>query len=582
MKTKMQIHKMLIAPYLVVGFAVIVATLYSQGLIAHAASTMRYVATSGIDSGSCDSKSTPCRTIQYAIGQASSGDTVNVASGTYAEAITIDKSLILLGAQAGKDARVARGAETIIQQPAGQNTTIETTTDNVTIDGFTIDSINGAPTSRTSIGMFNATSNKDIVIKNNIIRGFNVSIHSTDGTDVSGISVTRNSFDGSNGGQAGSSVMFLNYDHGTGISFSNNLMYNNNPFGQGGGSVLNIGGKNGDSLSLNDVSIIGNVSDNQGGLLYFGYGMTNAEISQNVVTRTLYSALYLTKGVSNVLISHNFFNSQSADAYGGIRFLNYNLPFGAGPSHDITIDSNTMYGPGGFGVKADSTAVDGATLTITNNQFKYVTTDIVNNTGSAIVSSGNNFMPSSGAGDVSNQSALDSGDSVQLTTPVGTIITCNDRETNSHVLSGDSGYKYPLGLVNFCLTSGVTSNDVTLVFVTNLLPDQVIARKYNKDTNQYIDIPGAIITATTKDGKPALELKYTIVDNGPLDDDPTFGGIVDPVGLGVAIPPSSDNDGVLAPDTGVYVIMNNSFVLFAALASTLLLFVFVQYRRYRR
>ncbi len=43
----------------------------------------RYVATSGTDSGTCTDSATPCRTIQYAINQSASGDTIKVAAGTY-------------------------------------------------------------------------------------------------------------------------------------------------------------------------------------------------------------------------------------------------------------------------------------------------------------------------------------------------------------------------------------------------------------------------------------------------------------------------------------------------------------------
>jgi len=43
----------------------------------------RYVASSGNDLGDCSSSASPCRTIQYAVNNASSGDTILVARGTY-------------------------------------------------------------------------------------------------------------------------------------------------------------------------------------------------------------------------------------------------------------------------------------------------------------------------------------------------------------------------------------------------------------------------------------------------------------------------------------------------------------------
>jgi len=44
---------------------------------------IRYVSTTGVDKGDCTSPVEPCRTIQYAVNQSSSGDTILVAQGTY-------------------------------------------------------------------------------------------------------------------------------------------------------------------------------------------------------------------------------------------------------------------------------------------------------------------------------------------------------------------------------------------------------------------------------------------------------------------------------------------------------------------
>jgi parallel beta-helix repeat protein len=62
----------------------------------------RYVSTSGTDAGDCTAS--PCRTIGYAVGQASAGDSVAVAAGTYAESVTVTKQLALLGDAATIDA----------------------------------------------------------------------------------------------------------------------------------------------------------------------------------------------------------------------------------------------------------------------------------------------------------------------------------------------------------------------------------------------------------------------------------------------------------------------------------------------
>jgi Periplasmic copper-binding protein (NosD) len=62
----------------------------------------RRVSATGRDAGDC--LSAPCRTIGYAVQQATPGDTVSVDSGTYREAVTVTKRLTLIGHHATVDA----------------------------------------------------------------------------------------------------------------------------------------------------------------------------------------------------------------------------------------------------------------------------------------------------------------------------------------------------------------------------------------------------------------------------------------------------------------------------------------------
>ncbi len=71
----------------------------------------RYVDATGSDAGNdCDDSGTPCQTIQYAVDQACSAETVHVAAGSYSEQVTIEQSLSLLGAGAGSTILVAPAA----------------------------------------------------------------------------------------------------------------------------------------------------------------------------------------------------------------------------------------------------------------------------------------------------------------------------------------------------------------------------------------------------------------------------------------------------------------------------------------
>ncbi len=124
------------------------------------------------------------------------------------------------------------------------------------------------------------------------------------------------------------------------------------------------------------------------------------------------------------------------------------------------------------------------------------------------------------------------GNTISLTTPEGTTITCNSVE-EPDANHPDAAHSYPLGLVNFCFDTPDGDNQVTLIFVTNFTPSQVVARKYNPLTQTYAMIENATITETVHNGQHALQLTYTITDNGPLDLNPEVGAITDPVGLAV-------------------------------------------------
>jgi hypothetical protein len=77
--------------------------------------------------------------IQRSIVNATAGDTIYVGPGTYAELLTVNKSVSLIGPNAGLDGTDAtRGAEALVVPPAG---TVPT---DVVIDGMTISGSNSA------------------------------------------------------------------------------------------------------------------------------------------------------------------------------------------------------------------------------------------------------------------------------------------------------------------------------------------------------------------------------------------------------------------------------------------------------
>ena len=145
---------------------------------------------------------------------------------------------------------------------------------------------------------------------------------------------------------------------------------------------------------------------------------------------------------------------------------------------------------------------------------------------------GNNSIPNA-----------EDGNAVVLDLPSSTTLSSFTSVKESSLAVQDSGYNYPLGLIDFSFSTSTTDNTVSLLFVTDLKPNQVIAKKYDPSTKGYTTLDNATITETTHNNQHALLLTYTITDNGDLDLDKTTGIIKDPVGLATLA--------VGSPNTGV-------------------------------
>lgn len=145
------------------------------------------------------------------------------------------------------------------------------------------------------------------------------------------------------------------------------------------------------------------------------------------------------------------------------------------------------------------------------------------------------------------------GGSIVVTAPANVALDVSQTSEAAVAATQDQAYTYPLGLLNINLATNQTDNQVTVIFETDLTASQVIARDYISSTNTYIDIPGAVITDTTYNGRHALQLTYTLTDNGTLDSNPIVGVIEDPVGLAVGVAAAStaaSTSAVPAPKTG--------------------------------
>lgn len=120
--------------------------------------------------------------------------------------------------------------------------------------------------------------------------------------------------------------------------------------------------------------------------------------------------------------------------------------------------------------------------------------------------------------------------------------TCTDNRElefieETGLAAQDSGYDYPLGIVDFsirCLTSSGGTADVSIYFFGDVDVTNLALRKVGDD-GISTEISGAVITETTLGGEPAVRVSYSVEDGGELDEDGAENGvIVDPVGLALS------------------------------------------------
>jgi PKD repeat protein len=133
----------------------------------------RYVAPSGADAGDCGASATPCQTINYAVGQATPGDTVYLAPGSYPEIVVPNKELTFLGANSGVPAGVdaqPRGPESVVR---GFRTTSITSAaaNSLTVDGVEIDPTSDPALLTNAIAMIRIFGGPSVRIVNNVFTG---------------------------------------------------------------------------------------------------------------------------------------------------------------------------------------------------------------------------------------------------------------------------------------------------------------------------------------------------------------------------------------------------------------------------
>ena len=290
-------------------------------------------------------------TIQAAINDAQTlnGHTIVVNAGTFSELVAVNKSVTLLGAKSGIDARaVGRGAfETIVRgaNPAGGRTAaFNVTVDNVIIDGFTVQE--AANASQFGAGILLGPNIAGTKIRNNIIQNNIIALIVSNDTESNPLIIEQNHFKNNNltGPSSGTAIYTDQFQAGTRFT---SALINNNTFDQNNNVGVFLGSTMAGSQS--NVAISNNVFSHSGnGILLFN--TVASFVTDNTFTGSTGSQLALGGGVTNLDISENVFDS---GATRGIRVGDFG---GGSPNSNITISCNVIEGNPTAGLEIDSIA----------------------------------------------------------------------------------------------------------------------------------------------------------------------------------------------------------------------------------
>jgi len=349
------------------------------------------------------------KTIQYAINDSrvSAGDTIKVAPGTYNESIVVNKSLILLGAQADVDPRpslgVRSGPESIIES---SGTVLSIQAHNVVINGFTFKSnINNS-----TLNVVEAVDQQHPQIIYNIVYNTNPGGSSNEGIKVrrsydSGAVVSYNyvydipkpgdaiNFDSVNNGiithnevrnisSENAAIYVYNSQNTTiednivdGTTQNDGIKLGN----KNGSNASNVGGsitknivkntkQDGISVYMSDVLVEGNdvsYSTSENGAIYVAYGVSNITIHCNDIRDNTLSTgkwgnpagILIGTDVNVSTVNVNCNNIWNNDPYGVTNKARGSLdatgnwwgypsgPGGEGPGSGDKVSSNVIYDP---------------------------------------------------------------------------------------------------------------------------------------------------------------------------------------------------------------------------------------------
>jgi len=296
-------------------------------------------------------------TINDAIANTVTGGTVDVLEGTYAQAVTINKSLTVQGAQHGVDARNSRGPESVVDGTNnGGVTPFNITANNVTLDGFTVQGNTSANTFGFGILLGAGTSGARVL--NNVIQNNIAGLSLANSPAGNPALIQHNLFQNNNqpGPISGTGIYTDQFNAGgalANVTIDANTFINNQNVAVLLGSTL--------AGSQSNITVSNNTMTGNGNAVLI-FNTTTAAITRNTITGSTGSQVVVGGGVNGLQITQNFIQN---GATRGIRIGDFG---GGGTNLNVTINSNSISGNPTAGLEID--AAPGAytgTLDATNN-----------------------------------------------------------------------------------------------------------------------------------------------------------------------------------------------------------------------
>jgi len=254
-----------------------------------------YVALGGNDTNACRSLSAPCATVNGALAQAGAGDTIGVVTGTYQTNVTINVSVTIVGAGAGKT--ILDGAQSGPVVTVGASGT-------ATIAGLTIQNGSGGS------GAGGVENNGRLSLENTLVMSNTGASGGIDNSGPGGGSLVL--YNDAVGGNTATGA-------GGGLHSSNPVAvvastFSGNSAGANGGGIYSSG-----TLTVANTIVASNTAALGGGIAQVGGSLSSqGNIVDNNTSSGAGGGVYLSNAVGSVMTTTVAGNSAPSATGGGV------------------------------------------------------------------------------------------------------------------------------------------------------------------------------------------------------------------------------------------------------------------------